>query len=201
MLRTLLLILISLAVVVPIWLVLADVDVAGLESRPDPVGSYSAARAYIEGVESEETDDLRSECRTVFLDHGRKTGKAVVYFHGLTSCPEQFRALGEQIYDRGYNVWIVRLPHHGLEDPLNTEQADLDAEELTALTDRVIDVGTALGDTLIVVGLSTGGVMAAWAAQYRSDVDRTVIIAPCFAIQPFNKDTTPWLASTALSIP
>ena len=35
-----------------------------------------------------------------------------------------------------------------------------------------------LGDKITVTGLSLGGVMSAYAAQFRPDVDRAVVISP-----------------------
>jgi len=102
----------------------------------------------------------------------------VVLLHGLTNCPEQFRVLGERLYQRGANVYIPRLPEHGLADRMTTALARLDARAMCRATDEAVDIGCGLGDSVIVVGLSIGGVMAAWAAQERADVTRAVPIAP-----------------------
>jgi carboxylesterase len=114
------------------------------------------------------------------MTHGQKVEKAIVMVHGYTSCPEQFRALGEQFYGLGYNVLIAPLPHHGLADRLTDEQSQLTAEELTAYADEVVDIARGLGDHVTMVGLSGGGVTTAWAAQKRSDLDLAVIISPAF---------------------
>ena len=48
------------------------------------------------------------------------------------------------------------------------------------MSDEAADIAQGLGDHVTVVGLSMGGVMAGWLAQFRSDVDCTVLIAPNF---------------------
>src|SRR5439155_26451051 len=55
------------------------------------------------------------------------------------------------------------------------------AEDLASFTDHVVDLAAGLGDSLIVAGLSTSGVLAAWAAQRRPEVRHAVVIAPLFA--------------------
>jgi pimeloyl-ACP methyl ester carboxylesterase len=102
----------------------------------------------------------------------------VVLLHGLTNCPEQFRTLGERLYERGANVYIPRLPEHGLADRMTTALQGLDARAMCEATDEAVDIAGGLGDSVIVVGLCIGGTMAAWAAQERADVVRAVAIAP-----------------------
>jgi alpha-beta hydrolase superfamily lysophospholipase len=135
------------------------------------------------------------------MSHGARTTRVVVLFHGLTNCPEQFRLLGERFYARGANVLIPRLPRHGLADRMTTELARLDARELCDATDEVLDVADGLGDTVVVLGLSAGGVMAAWAAQERSDVACAVPIAPLLATGLVHGLLTPAATRLGLLLP
>ena len=48
----------------------------------------------------------------------------------------------------------------------------------------MVDIARGLGDHITFLGLSVGGLMAAWVAQYRDDVNKAVIIAPSFTIGP-----------------
>jgi carboxylesterase len=104
----------------------------------------------------------------------------IVFLHGYTNCPEQFRQLGEMFFAQGYNVLITPQPYMGLADRLNVEQEHLTAEDLAAYTDGVVDIAQGLGEYVILAGLSGGGVMAAWAAEVRCDLDLAVVIAPSF---------------------
>jgi pimeloyl-ACP methyl ester carboxylesterase len=44
----------------------------------------------------------------------------------------------------------------------------------------MIDIAQGLGEQVTIMGLSGGGVVVAWAAQYRADIDEAVIISPGF---------------------
>jgi carboxylesterase len=114
------------------------------------------------------------------MDHGMQAERVIVFIHGYTNCPEQFRQLGEMFFERGYNVLIAPQPHMGLADRMNEAHGQLTAEQLAAYTDDVIDIAQGLGAHVSLAGLSGGGVMAAWAAQERSDLDLAVVIAPSF---------------------
>ena len=101
--------------------------------------------------------------------------------HGITSSPVQFHDLGALFHARGYNVIIPRLPRHGYTDRLTRDHAKLTVAEYTAYATQTVDIARGLGDHLTVAGLSVSGVIAAWCAQTRADVDLAVPIAPVFA--------------------
>ena len=149
-----------------------------LRARPHPAGSYEEALRRVESLRAEDSRAIAPECRTGLLDHGARTGRVLVLFHGLTNCPAQFDSLARLAYAGGANVLVPRLPRHGYADRMTDELARLDGHELVAFTERVLDAADGLGDTVTVAGLSIGGVLAAWAAQERSDVHRAVLIAP-----------------------
>src|SRR6185503_12411859 len=58
--------------------------------------------------------------------------------------------------------------------------AGLTAVELRRTADSAIDIAAALGDTVVVMGLSVGGTMAGWIGQHRREVRRAVLVAPAF---------------------
>ncbi|MEO6463166.1 MAG: alpha/beta fold hydrolase [Candidatus Eisenbacteria bacterium] len=152
-----------------------------LGASPRPAPAYEGAVGRV--VELAATDDatIAPECRTLFLSHGRATGRVVVLLHGLTNCPAQFDSLARLLFDGGANVLVPRLPRHGLADRMTGELSRTDARELRDFTDRVIDAAEGLGNEVVVVGLSVGGTMAAWAGQNRPGVDRAILIAPLLA--------------------
>ncbi len=138
------------------------------------IGRVQALRQVDEQV------GARAECKTGFYTHGHKTAKAIVMFHGVGECPLQFDAMGRYFYEQGYNVLIPRAPHFGLPD--NREHGKVTAQELVTFADSSVTVGTGLGDELSLIGLSGGGVLATWAAEYRSDaVSRVEVLAPFYA--------------------
>jgi carboxylesterase len=74
------------------------------------------------------------------------------------------------------------MPYHGLADVLTIDQAKLTADDLATHVTEAVDIAQGLGEQVIVAGISTGGVLTAWAAQNRSDVTRGVLIAPVFGL-------------------
>lgn len=46
-----------------------------------------------------------------------------------------------------------------------------------------MDIARGLGEEVIMMGISAGGVVTAWAAQQRADVDMAVIISPAFGFK------------------
>src|SRR5215469_4042294 len=129
-----------------------------------------------------EGSDLNPVCRSILLTHGVRTERAVVFFHGLTNCPQQFRELGQIFFDMGDNVLILRLPRHGMADRKVENLSPLKAEELRDCADTSVDIACGLGQKVYVAGLSAGGTLAAWIAQNRSEVARVLLIAPALGL-------------------
>src|SRR5262249_14256513 len=119
---------------------------------------------------------------TVLLTHGQTVDDAVVLHHGYTNGPQQFVALARMLHERGRNVLIPRMPYHGLADRLTPAIARLTAQDMVALASESADIAHGLGRRVTIAGLSAGGVMAAWVAQFRGDVARAVAMAPEFGL-------------------
>jgi pimeloyl-ACP methyl ester carboxylesterase len=149
-----------------------------LLSHPNPAADYAEAIARFQQIQQREGPELNPVCRSILLAHGQRTERAVVFFHGYTNCPQQFRQLGELFYQMGYNVLIPRLPRHGVADRRVENLSPLKAEELRDCADGSVDLASGLGRKVYVVGLSAGGTLAAWVAQNWGDVARAVLIAP-----------------------
>jgi pimeloyl-ACP methyl ester carboxylesterase len=104
----------------------------------------------------------------------------VVWFHGYTDSPNQFAALAQLCFERGWNVLVPRMPYHGLSDPMTPDTALLTAEILARNADEALDIAAGLGKQVVVGGLSMGGVISAWLAQQRREVELAVLLAPAF---------------------
>jgi carboxylesterase len=150
----------------------------------NPAQSYEDSIARIEAIQAAENarGDVLPECRTTLMTHGDKTDHVVVFMHGYTSCPEQFRQLGQEFFDKGYNVYIPRQPYHGLQEQIDNELRYLTTEDLAAYGTDAADIAQGLGEHVTVAGLSGGGSIASWLAQYRTDVDVAAPIAPFLGI-------------------
>jgi pimeloyl-ACP methyl ester carboxylesterase len=153
-----------------------------LRSHPNPALDYAEALARFQGLQKTEGPEINPACRSILLTHGLRTERSVVFFHGYTNCPEQFRELGKIFYDLGYNVLIPRLPRHGVADRKVENLSPLKAEELRDCADLSVDIACGLGRKVYVAGLSAGGTLSAWIAQNRNDVTRAVLIAPALGL-------------------
>jgi pimeloyl-ACP methyl ester carboxylesterase len=153
-----------------------------LLSHPNPTADYAQAMAQFQQIQQTEGPELNPVCRSVLLTHGHRTERSVVFFHGYTNCPQQFRQLGELFFGMGYNVLIPRLPRHGMADRKVENLSALTAEELRECADTSIDLAIGLGQKVYVAGLSAGGTLAAWIVQNRSEVTRAVLIAPALGL-------------------
>jgi pimeloyl-ACP methyl ester carboxylesterase len=151
---------------------------ASLSSRPNPAADYAEAISRFQQMQQNEGPEINPVARSILLTHGQRTERAVVFFHGYTNCPQQFRQLGETVYGMGYNVLIPRLPRHGVADRKVENLSPLKAEELRDCADASVDIACGLGQKVYVAGLSAGGTLAAWIVQNRAEVARAVLIAP-----------------------
>ncbi|HEY4201902.1 MAG TPA: alpha/beta fold hydrolase [Devosiaceae bacterium] len=167
-----------------IWLSLLPLDTADIalhQTAGTPAQTYPEAIAAFEVVQAQEAKlPLHDRCHSTLLTHGSKVTRVVIYFHGFTSCPAQGDELAARLFALGYNVYLPRMFGHGEADPTTMSLKDLTAEHLIDLGNSSIDMAQGLGDEVVVIGLSAGGTIASWAAQYRGDVDNAIAVSPFF---------------------
>ena len=166
----------------------------------DPVRDYDSALARFAQVQAgEEKADqaINPVCHSKLLAHGHKVERAIVLMHGMTNCPQQFVELAPLFFERGYNVLIPRMPHNGFAN-LDTDALKyVTAAELRDCSNTFVDIACGLGDQVTYVGISVGGLMGAWVAQYRADVNKAVMIAPSFT---FNRGLGAGLSRFAMHL-
>ena len=125
--------------------------------------------------------DVLPAARTALFEHGRRTPLAVVLLHGYTNNPAQYAAFAPMLFERGVNAFVPRMPEHGDRDRLTDRIADLTAAALVQRVGEALDAASGLGDRVGVLGISMGGTLAAYVAQYRT-VSIAVPVAPDFAL-------------------
>lgn len=74
------------------------------------------------------------------------------------------------------------MPYNGYTDLETTDLKYLKMKDLRDCSAIMVDITHGLGEHVTYAGLSVGGTMAAWVAQYRADVDRAILIAPGFTV-------------------
>ena len=158
------------------------VDTSPLAADPRPFAGYEAAVLAFDSIRAAEAPIVTRDGGSLLYVHGHRTPRSILLLHGLTNSPRQFRELAEQFHARGYNVLVPRLPLHGLLPGDVAVLGALTAEQLRDFGDRSVDLAATLGDTLLVIGLSTGGNVAGWIALHRPEAERIVVVAPAIKL-------------------
>jgi alpha-beta hydrolase superfamily lysophospholipase len=120
--------------------------------------------------------------RTIVHLHGGRRPRAVVLLHGMSASPPQFARYARELFERGHNVIVPRLPRHGHADRLSTALERLRPDDLYGAAAEYVAIARELGERVTVAGFSLGGLLAAWAGQ-RYEIDRAVAIAPFFGVR------------------
>jgi alpha-beta hydrolase superfamily lysophospholipase len=150
--------------------------------RPErPARSYAEAVERFETLLREDSAAVDPRSRSRLETPGKRTQRAIVFLHGLTNSPQQFARLSERFVARGYSVFTPRMPYHGYSDRMTTDLARLREPDLVDATAAAIDLSVGLADEVTVSGISLGGVLAIWAAQYRP-ITLAAPIAPAIGL-------------------
>jgi len=144
--------------------------------------AFAAAKERIAHLKAADDSLILPGAGTNCYDHGRQTALAVVLLHGFTNNPIQFARLAAELYARGCNVLVPRLPGHGDADRMSTRLEGVTATEFTDAANAAMDAAAGLGRRLAVSGISLGGSLCAWLATVRSDIDTIVSISPAIAL-------------------
>jgi carboxylesterase len=162
--------------------------------------SYPTAIERLSVIERDEADPaINPICRGFVYTHGGRTARCIVLLHGYTNGPAQFRAFAERLYAQGHNVYVPRAPGHGHADRLTTALGELNEAKLIAWLDQSLAIAHGLGERVDVLGLSLGGSLAAYAAQWRPAVHQAVVIAPVLGT-PSIADWAVWPVATLAAL-
>lgn len=147
--------------------------------------------AYSDAIETlirktrarEDALGLRDDtCRSRFLLQPDPAAKVIVFFHGFTAVPEQFVPIGEAFFQAGFNVLIPLMPGHGQAGDWNDDYPPPLPENPLIYQEfgcNWLENAQALGDRVMVGGLSGGSTLSAWLAlEYAQQIDRSLLFAP-----------------------
>ena len=119
--------------------------------------------------------------RSRMYDHGAPTPKVTVLLHGLTSSPQSFDQLANELYARGHTVIVPRMVRHGHADRMTRTLGNLTAAELRMFGEQIVAIASSLGGKTTFLGHSLGGMLALWIAQ-RYPIARAVAVAPFLGV-------------------
>jgi carboxylesterase len=163
-----------------LWFVATAAPMHPLPAQHDRA-AFTASVAAIGRRQAADDSIAVPGARSILLAGRAPTPRAIVLLHGLTDSPRQFEAFAYLLHGDGNNVYVPRLPEHGLRGGDVGTLSALTAAQLRGVADSVVNEARGLGDSVVVLGLSMGGTIGAWIAQQRA-VSRVVLIAP--AIEP-----------------
>jgi alpha-beta hydrolase superfamily lysophospholipase len=166
-----------------------------------PAGGYIDGLAKARVIMARDDARIGPTAKTLLLDHGARTPWSVVLFHGFTNHPGQFAQFAAQLYALGVNVLVPRMPLHGYADRMTDALKSLTAEMLLECSYQAADAATGLGERVAIAGLSMGGSICAYLAQYRADIATSMPIAPDFGLLNLPRWALDVLAPTVLALP
>lgn len=113
----------------------------------------------------------------------KKTPFALVYLHGFTASHEEGMPLHTDFAGRyGMNLYLSRLSGHGLSsaEPF----LHLTADSLYDSAKRALEIGSMLGDSVILMATSAGGMLALElaATEKKLPVKALLLYSPCVRI-------------------
>ncbi len=113
--------------------------------------------------------------------HGVKTPFSVVYIHGLQGSPVEYAAVIQRAAaEIGANVFFTRLKGHGV---TTEEIAGATVDDWVNDAWEALQVGSRIGDRVILVGSSLGGDLSLWLASRQQPQVAALVLFSC-AVQP-----------------
>ncbi len=146
---------------------------------------------------SERKANLRpdNEARIIWADSLQKvkTLYSIVYIHGFTASWAEGDPVHKQLAKHfGCNLYLARTAEHGVNSP--DALKDLTPSSYAGSAERALAIGKALGEKVIVIGTSAGGMLTLYLAAHHPEIDGLVLYSPCIAVaNPALKlATKPW---------
>jgi alpha-beta hydrolase superfamily lysophospholipase len=135
--------------------------------------------------------------------HKMKTPIALVHLHGFSASRKDISPVVETLAAQLHaNAFFTRLAAHGLSSPV--EFATVTPQDWLNDAREALAVGRRLGDRVILVGISTGALLATMAAlEDKSDIAALVLLSPNFGLSDWRAQFISgplgrWLARIAI---
>ncbi|NNL30316.1 MAG: alpha/beta fold hydrolase [Gemmatimonadetes bacterium] len=146
------------------------------ELPPDDLDAYLVA-------EEEGVPDLRpGDSRAIVWaapDAPDRTPTSLVYLHGFSADRHELEPVVTEIgRELGANVYFARLTGHGRDEAAMAEATAADWLDDTV---EALAIGEAIGERVVLVGTSTGGTLATWAAtrpEAAGRIEAIVLVSP-----------------------
>lgn len=157
---------------------------------PDVPTSAFELEQYIAQKEAAHKLKPNNEARIVWANDSlkQKTKYAIVYLHGFSASQEEGNPVHRQIaHQFGCNLYLARLSQHGIDT--SETLLNFTADNLWETAKEAYAIGKQLGDTVILMGTSTGGTLAIQLAANYPEIGGLLLYSPNIAIN----DPNAWL--------
>ncbi|WP_345030630.1 alpha/beta hydrolase [Ravibacter arvi] len=136
-----------------------------------------------------------NEARIIWADTARKqkTAVSIVYIHGFGASWAEGEPIHTQLAARyGANLYLSRLEDAGISNP--DAYQNLTPESFLEGAKRALAIGKVLGNKVILVGNSAGGLLSVYLASTNPDLLGVVLYSPCLDIyeSALKVATGPW---------
>ena len=174
-----------LTVIILIFLLGPDVPDANLNPElptitADPVKLELEINQTEKGTQFLKPDN---EARIVWADSSKKekTPYSIVYIHGFGASWAEGDPVHRDLAKKyGANLYMARLHDAGISD--SNAFDDLTPENFLNGAKRALAIGKVLGDSVIVIGTSAGGLLTVYLAANYPEIKGVVLYAPCMAV-------------------
>ncbi len=134
-----------------------------------------------------------NEARIIWADTAKKqkTKYSIVYIHGFGASWAEGDPIHKQLAQKyGCNLYLARLYDAGVKSPDAFQ--NLTPENFLSSAKYAIAVAKSLGDSVIVIGCSAGGLLSSYIASEHPDIKALVLYSPCFKVNGLEVATGPW---------
>ena len=165
-------------------------DPAAIESDPD--AWLAAGESHFDNI----LDGQQKEIVWAFPASKARTPISLVYVQGFSASRGEAAPLTDLVASElGANVYYARLAGHGRD---GAAMAEASVNGWVNDMAEALSIGRAIGDEVVILSMSTGSTLAAWAAVERPDlmenVKGIVLMSPNFQIKAAGAwvITMPW---------
>ena len=153
----------------------------------DVVAKVPDVDLYLSRREAQHAEIKPGQAKTILWNDPAarsKTPLALVYIHGFSASAKDIAPVIETLASTlGANAFLTRLAAHGRTTP--AEFATVTAQDWLDDAREALAVGRRIGSRVILIGISTGALLATMAAleDASSDIAALVLLSPNFAIR------------------
>jgi esterase/lipase len=178
---------IVLAVLIAVFLVGPRTEV-DLQIKPNNLPAN--LDQYLAESEAKYSDIIPGAEKTIIWANEAKTKTplSIIYLHGYSATRQETVPLADEIAAQlGANLFYTRLAGHGR---TGVAMAEPTINDWLNDTMEAFEIGKRLGDKVIVIGVSTGGPLAAWLAEQPNTDEALayVLMSPNFAPRDSNAE-------------